>query len=88
MGDCPPRVVHHLIESLSFRSFFLGIPLLATLSPGNDFQHRDASLLLSQPIDRMEIWGEKMSVSMVATLSTTTITTRSITAFLVLGSTS
>ena len=69
MGDGPVGVVHHLIEPLSFLAFFLGIPLLATLALGNEFQHRTIPLLLSQPIDRMEIWGEKMSVSMVATLS-------------------
>jgi hypothetical protein len=46
----------------------LGIPLLATLSLGNEFQHRTLSLLLSQPVDRMEIWGEKMSVTAVAVL--------------------
>ncbi|MGA3168995.1 MAG: hypothetical protein ABSF14_23080 [Terriglobia bacterium] len=49
--------------------FFLGIPLLATLSLGNEFQHRTLSLLLSQPVDRMEIWGEKLSVIVVAVVS-------------------
>jgi ABC-type transport system involved in multi-copper enzyme maturation permease subunit len=63
--------VHYLIEPLSFLGFFLGIPLLATLSMGNEFQHRTLPLLLSQPIDRIEIWREKMSVSIVATLSAT-----------------
>ncbi len=47
----------------------LGIALLATLSLGNEFQHRTLSLLLSQPVSRMEIWGEKMSVTFVAVLS-------------------
>jgi hypothetical protein len=69
----PLRGVHRLIEPLSFLGFFLGIPLLATLSLGNEFQHRTLPLLLSQPIDRMEIWAEKMSVSMVATLSATLV---------------
>jgi hypothetical protein len=69
MGNGPLGVVHQLIEPLSFLGFFLGIPLLATLSLGNEFQHRTLPLLLSQPIDRTEIWGEKISVSMVATLS-------------------
>jgi ABC-type transport system involved in multi-copper enzyme maturation permease subunit len=49
--------------------FFLGIPLLATLSLGNEFQHRTLSLLLSQPVGRMVIWGEKLSVTIVAVLS-------------------
>jgi hypothetical protein len=47
----------------------LGIPLLATLSLGNEFQHGTLPLLLSQPVDRMEIWGEKLSVTVVAVLS-------------------
>jgi ABC-type transport system involved in multi-copper enzyme maturation permease subunit len=59
----------HLIEPFSFLGFVLGIPLLATLSLGNEFQHRTLPLLLSQPVDRMEIWGEKMSVTIVAVLS-------------------
>ena len=73
MGDGPLGVVHHLIEPLGLLGFALGIPLLATLSLGNEFQHRTLPLLLSQPVDRMEIWGEKMSVSMVATVSATLV---------------
>jgi hypothetical protein len=49
--------------------FFLGIPLLATLPLGDEFQHRTFSLLLSQPVGRMVIWGEKLSVTVVAVLS-------------------
>jgi hypothetical protein len=59
----------HSIEWISLFGFFLGIPLLATLSLGNEFQHRTLSLLLSQPVGRMEIWGEKLSVTVVAVLS-------------------
>lgn len=58
-----------LIEPISFLGFVLGIPLLATLSLGNEFRHRTLPLLLSQPVGRMEIWGEKMIVSLVAVLS-------------------
>jgi polyhydroxybutyrate depolymerase len=47
----------------------LGIPMLATLSLGYEFQHRTFSLLLSQPVSRIKIWGEKMSVAVVAVLS-------------------
>jgi ABC-type transport system involved in multi-copper enzyme maturation permease subunit len=61
--------VHQLIEPISFLGFFLGIPLLATLALGNEFQHRTVGLLLSQPVGRMEIWGEKMSVTLVAVVS-------------------
>ena len=46
----------------------LGIPMLATLSLGYEFHQRTLSLLLSQPISRLKIWAEKMSVAIVAVL--------------------
>lgn len=49
--------------------FWLGVPLLATLSFGNEFQHRTLSIMLTQPISRFAIWVEKLSVMMVAALS-------------------
>ena len=48
--------------------FFVGVPLLASLSFGNEFRHRTLSLLLSQPVDRMKIWAEKMSAMFIAVL--------------------
>ena len=48
---------------------FFVVPVFATLSLGNEFQHRTLSLLLSQPAGRMEIWGEKMSVTLAAIVS-------------------
>ena len=59
----------HSMRWISLIGFYLGIPLLATLPLGNEFQHRTLSLLLSQPVRRMEIWGEKLSVTVVAVLS-------------------
>jgi len=56
-------------EAIGAVGFFGGIPLLATLSFGHEFQHRTLSLLLSQPISRMEIWREKLTVTVVAVLS-------------------
>ena len=56
-------------EVLTFMGFFFGIPLLATLSLGNEFQYGTLTLLLTQPVARMEIWGEKLSVTLVAVLS-------------------
>ena len=50
--------------------FWIGIPLMATLSLGNEFQHRTLSLMLSQPVDRGRIWGEKSTVTICAVLST------------------
>jgi ABC-type transport system involved in multi-copper enzyme maturation permease subunit len=49
--------------------FLLGFLLLGTLPFGNEFQHRTLSLLLAQPIGRMEIWSEKLSVMVAAVLS-------------------
>jgi polyhydroxybutyrate depolymerase len=63
----------HIGRTLSETSIafcYLGIPMLATLSLGYEFQHRTFSLLLAQPVSRMQIWGEKMSVALVAVLST------------------
>jgi hypothetical protein len=46
----------------SMAGLWLGLPLLATLSIGHEFQHRTAPLLLSQPVDRINIWREKWMV--------------------------
>ena len=62
----------HVGQTLSETSVALcalGIPMLATLSLGYEFQHRTLSLLLAQPVGRLVIWGEKMSVVIVAVLS-------------------
>ncbi len=48
---------------------FFAVPLLATLPLGDEFQHRTLSLMLSQPLGRMAIWGEKLSVTVVAIMS-------------------
>src|SRR5271157_3589231 len=48
---------------------FFVVPVLATLSLGNEFQHRTLSLLLSQPVGRTRIWGEKLGVTVVAVAS-------------------
>jgi hypothetical protein len=58
----------HSAVAISRAGFLLGIPLLATLSFGIEFQHRTLPLLLSQPAGRMKIWGEKMGVTLVAIL--------------------
>jgi hypothetical protein len=58
-----------LAMGMSLMGWSVGLPLLATLPLGNEFQHRTLSLLLTQPVDRMEIWREKLSVTVVAVLS-------------------
>ncbi|MGC9994093.1 MAG: ABC transporter permease [Terriglobia bacterium] len=56
-------------QGLTFIWFIFGIPLLATISLGSEFQHRTLTLLLTQPVRRMEIWSVKLSVTLVAVLS-------------------
>jgi hypothetical protein len=60
----------HSAVAISRICFLLGVPLLATFSFGIEFQHRTLPLLLSQPAERMRIWGEKMGVTLAAVLST------------------
>jgi ABC-type transport system involved in multi-copper enzyme maturation permease subunit len=68
-GVLPIVVPHEYAEPLSFISFFLGVPVLATLSIGNEFHGRTLSLWLTQPFSRMQLWGEKMIVMCSAALS-------------------
>jgi hypothetical protein len=53
------------LGEISRLAFLLVIPLLATLPFGSEFQNRTFSLLLSQPISRMEIWREKLSIAAI-----------------------
>ena len=53
------------LAEISGLGFLLGMPLLAALPFGNEFQNRTFSLLLSQPISRMEIWREKLSITAI-----------------------
>src|SRR5262249_29156299 len=50
-------------------SFWIGIPILASLSLGTEFQHRTFPMLLSQPIGRMQVWAEKWLVTGGAVLT-------------------
>jgi hypothetical protein len=45
-----------------------GIPVLATLAFGEEFELRTFPLQLSQPIDRLAIWNEKITVSLLFVL--------------------
>src|SRR5438132_10160789 len=58
-----------MVGPLFFPSVVIGIALLVTLPFGNEFQHRTLSVLLAQPIGRMEIWAEKFTVMIIAVLS-------------------
>jgi hypothetical protein len=62
----PLGEVSHLV-------FVLGILLLATLPFGNEFQNRTFSLLLAQPISRMQIWREKLSITAIMVFTATLV---------------
>jgi len=65
-----PLVLHFYgAKSVNLFSFFFGVPLLATLSMGNEFYHRTISLWLTQPASRFQLWAEKMLVMCAAVLS-------------------
>jgi ABC-type transport system involved in multi-copper enzyme maturation permease subunit len=53
----------------SFVGFFTGMPLLAVWSFGNEFQYKTISLLLTEPVGRLQIWREKLVVMLAAVLS-------------------
>jgi hypothetical protein len=58
-----------LAKGIASLGFWLGMPLIATLAFGNEFQYQTLSLILTQPVDRMKIWRDKMLVVFVAVLS-------------------
>jgi len=57
------------LEVVAGFGFAIGMPLLATLSFGNEFQFGTLSSLLSQPVERSRIWREKTAVIVVVVLS-------------------
>lgn len=65
--------IHGMLESLVPFGAMFGIPLLATLAFGSEFQYRTMPMLLAQPIDRREIWREKMAVSVTAVATTAVV---------------
>jgi hypothetical protein len=62
-------VIAGLWEFLSVAGFYAGIPLLATLPLGYEFQSKTFSSLLAQPADRRRIWATKMLVVGLTVLS-------------------
>lgn len=59
----------HSVEWIGLLGMVLGIPLLAALPFGNEFQNRTLSLLLSQPVGRARIWIEKSCIAFAAVAS-------------------
>ena len=54
-------------------AIFLGVPLLASLGFGYEFQNGTLPLLLIQPVDRMKIWREKIWISVIAVTAAVSI---------------
>jgi hypothetical protein len=57
------------VEFVSVMAFYAGIPMLATLPLGFEFQYRTFPSLLIQPVDRRKIWREKILTSSVLVLT-------------------
>src|SRR5438270_7368879 len=55
-------------DSLTAIGFFAGMPLLAGLGLGSEFQYRTLGLTLAQPIERTEIWRSKNIAAVFAIL--------------------
>lgn len=72
-GALPILVRYSFARKINVLSFFFGIPLLATLSLGNEFYFRTFSLWLTQPVSRMQLWADKMIVMCAAVLSAGTV---------------
>lgn len=51
-------------------SWFVAVAILSALPFGNEFEHRSVSLVLVQPIERLQIWREKFLITFVAVVST------------------
>lgn len=68
-GASPLALPHYLAEPINFVSFFIGVPLLATLSLGHEFQQGTFLLWLAQPLSRLQLWTEKLVVMFPAVLS-------------------
>src|SRR5229473_2142620 len=68
-GALPVILLNGYTKKLCMVSFFIGVPILAALAIGNEFQQRTLSLWLTQPLSRRQLWGEKMSVALAMALS-------------------
>jgi ABC-type transport system involved in multi-copper enzyme maturation permease subunit len=62
----PPQ---HNVEWIGLLGFVLGVPLLAALPFGSEFDSRTLSLLMSQPVGRLKIWAAKSCIAVAAVAS-------------------
>lgn len=65
--------LHGMLESLVPFGAIFGIPLLATLAFGSEFQYRTMGMLLAQPVDRRQVWREKMALTVAAVAPATVV---------------
>ena len=68
----------HVLEIVVVAGAFFGIPLLATIPIGSEFQHRTLGLYLAQPIPREAVWRLKMTVTVMAIVVPAALYSRSI----------
>lgn len=68
-GALPVILLNGYTKKLCGISFFFGVPMMAALAFGNEFQQRTFSLWVTQPLSRAQLWAEKMSVALAAALS-------------------
>jgi hypothetical protein len=66
----PSQYLADPLYAVSLIAFWVGIPMIAALSLGSEFQHRTLPLLLSQPISRRTLWTEKWLVLLPAMATT------------------
>src|SRR5262245_9097987 len=50
-------------------AFFVGVPMLAVIPFGAALEDATLSLLLSQPITRLQIWLQKFTVALIAVVT-------------------
>ena len=62
-GALPVILSNSYAKKLNLLSFFVGVPLLAALSLGNEFQQRTLSLWLTQPASRMRVRVRRTSAN-------------------------
>ena len=68
-GALPVFLLNSYTKKMNLLSFFVGIPLLAALSLGNEFQQQTLTLWLTQPFSRRQLWWEKLKVLLGAVVT-------------------
>src|SRR5215510_11789255 len=58
-----------ILELADRIGFLVGIPLLAVIPIGRELEEGTLSLLLSQPVTRIQLWLQKFAISAVAVIT-------------------